>query len=354
MTEVLETKQTRARAFDPSKLHRLQSWLSDEFGTPVAITAARLLSGGAVQENWQFDATVGGAARSWVLRTDAPGRLAFSLDREAEFAVINCAHKAGVPVAEPIRRCSEADIIGRPFLIQTFLSGQAHARRITRDPKLPQYGPRLAAELGAALARIHAIRIPNPELSVLPIPLLPPARAETAKLKTALEGASQARPALDYALSWLDSNAPHTRQLCLVHGDFRTGNYMIEDGHLSAILDWEFAHWGDPLEDIGWFCARCWRFGSDGIEYEAGGIAPRRALYDSYNARAAGKLDEAAIAYWEIMAAAKWAVISVLQGDRFLTGGESAIELALTGLMTPEMEFDCLEGISGFSETRGR
>ncbi len=329
-------------------------WVSRELGADTVIAAAKLLDGGAVQENWRLDVAVNGEMATWVMRTDADQRLSLSLDREAEFAVIAAVAKTGVPVAKPILRCADASVIGRPFLIQTWSDGQAQARQITRDADLAEFGPGLARELGRTLAMIHAIRPPQPDLAMLPFAVMQPARTEANRLKTALTTASQARPALDYALAWLDTHAPATQQPTLVHGDYRTGNYMVRDHKLMAILDWELSHWGDPHEDIGWFCARCWRFGNDATDQEAGGIAPRRAFYDGYNEAAQVKIDEAAIPYWEIMAAAKWAVLAVLQGDRFLTGGENSIELALTGLMAPEMEFDCLEAIANFKPSRAR
>jgi aminoglycoside phosphotransferase (APT) family kinase protein len=129
-----------------------------------------------------------------------------------------------------------------------------------------------------------------------------------------------------------------------VHGDYRSGNYLVSGGELAAVLDWEFAHWGDPLEDVGWLLARCWRFGND--ELEAGGVGSRQAFLKAYNRLAARPADEALVPYWEIMAAAKWAAIAVLQGDRFRKDEEPSIELALTGLMPPEMELDALDGIA--------
>ena len=135
----------------------------------------------------------------------------------------------------------------------------------------------------------------------------------------------------------------------MVHGDFRTGNYMVDAGRLTGILDWEFAHWGDPDEDIGWLTARCWRFGNDTLE--AGGIAPLAVFLDAYGS-AAGRMASAdAIRYWQIMAAAKWAAIAVLQGDRFRRGGEARLELALTGLMPAEMEHDALTDILAWRGT---
>ena len=151
-------------------------------------------------------------------------------------------------------------------------------------------------------------------------------------------------------LAWLLSHKPAARPTSLVHGDFRTGNYLIENGQLTGILDWEFCHWGDPREDLGWFCARCWRFGNDALA--AGGIATRADLLEGYNATSDAPITESELAFWEILGAARWAVIALLQGQRFLTGGERSLELALTGLMSAEMEFDALEAIAALEAGR--
>jgi aminoglycoside phosphotransferase (APT) family kinase protein len=356
MAENLEPKSPRARTYDAAKADALAAWLSRALGTGVEVTASKLLGGGAVQENWRIDVVVGEGPRAgrhaWLLRTDGVRRLSVSVDRDAEFAVIAAAHAAGVPVAEPIVRCTDPSIIGRPFLIQQFVTGQSQARQITRHPELASFGDNLARDLGRTLARIHRITPAGGTLPGLPIPMLAPAKVEVSRLRTALAGASQARPALEYCLAWLDANAPGPRSLTLAHGDFRTGNYMLQDNRIAAILDWEFAHWGDPMEDIGWLCARCWRAGNDAATQEAGGVGRRRAFYNGYNELAANKIDEAMIPYWEVMAASKWAVLAILQGDRFLVGGETAIELALTGLMTAEMEFDALDGIASIEAGR--
>lgn len=357
MADTLAPKSPRPRTFDTSeKMAVLAAWLSQALGPAVTVTRATLLSGGAVQENWRIDVTVADGARAgqhaWVLRTDGVRRLSVSIDRDAEFATIMAAAAAGVPVAAPIARCSDADVIGRPFLIQEFIAGRSQARQVVRQPELATFGDGLARDLGRILARIHSVTPGGGRLPALPIPMIAPARAEVAKVRAPLAAASQARPALDYCLAWLDANAPATRAPTLVHGDFRTGNYMLDGTRVAAVLDWEFAHWGDPMEDIGWICARCWRFGNDAPHQEAGGVGTRRAFYDGYNEVAAHKVDEAIIPYWEVMAAAKWAVLAVLQGDRFLIGGETAIELALIGLMAPEMEFEALEGIAAIEAGR--
>ncbi len=313
----------------------------------VTITSATRLAGGAVQENWRIDATADGGPRAghhtWLVRTDASARIPLSLDRETEAKVLAAAHLAGVKVAEPIATAGADGALAKPYVVQNWIEGSAQARRIVRAPDLGEHGPSLARELAAELARIHQISPPSQDLAALPLPLLTPARAEVARLRAALTKAGEPRPALEYILYWLDQHAPPARPLALVHGDFRTGNYMVRDGRLTGILDWEFAHWGDPDEDIGWLTARCWRFGNDIME--TGGIAPLATFLDAYASASGRTVHADAVRYWQIMAAAKWATIAVLQGDRFRLGGEARLELALTGLMPAEMEHDALSDI---------
>src|SRR3546814_11208132 len=78
-------------------------------------------------------------------------------------------------------------------------------------------------------------------------------------------------------LRWCELHAPQPQGPVLLHQDFRTGNYMVDRQGLTGILDWEFCDWGDPMSDLGWFCAACWRYAHP--ELEAGGIAPREAFY---------------------------------------------------------------------------
>jgi aminoglycoside phosphotransferase (APT) family kinase protein len=340
---------TGPRTLDPSNLDPLAKWLAGAVGARrVDIARAERLSGGAVQENWRIDVLVEGGPRagahSLVLRTDAVARLPMSLERPRELACIRAAHEAGVMVAEPIAECADRTVIGAPFAVQRLIRGMAQGRRIVRDPHLARHGPDLARQLGGQLAHIHAIRPPRESLGFLALPEPDAVSAAIAEMRHALDKASVARPALEYVLVWLLAHRPAPRPFVLVHGDFRTGNYMVEHSRLTGILDWEFCHWGDPREDLGWFCARCWRFGNDALA--AGGIANREDLLAGYNAVSDASITADELAYWEILAVARWAAIALLQGQRFLTGGERSLELALTGLMPAEMELDALDAIA--------
>ena len=345
---------TRRRTLDPADLEPFEAWLAAVLGAEQArVRRVELLSGGAIGENWRISVQVTGGDRTglqdWVLRTDTPSPLVLSLDRAREFACLSAAHRVGVTVPEPIADCADPSIIGAPFMLVGYAEGIAQARKIVRDPRVEEYGTILAERLGAEVARLHAIRPGQHGLDFLPQPETSPAHQQVADLRALLDTVSEPRPALEYVLAWLERNAPRDQRIVLCHGDYRTGNYTIDRGILTGILDWEFAHWGDPHFDIGWFCARCWRFGAD--EREAGGIAAREAFYRGYNSAITYPLDPGIVPYWEIMAAARWAVIALLQGERTGPEGEPSIELMLTGLMAPEMEYDALTGIAAFEET---
>ncbi len=340
--------ERRSRTLDPDNLGALQDWLAGELGADaVKIEEASLLSGGAIGENWRIGVHVAGGSqsgiRNWVLRTDATSRLAMSHDRANEFFCLKAAHTAGARVPEPIAVSRDTSLIGAPFMVVGEIGGYAQGRDMVRDPVLDEKGEQLVEALGRELAKIHSVRPPGQDLEFLIEPAQSPALVQVEQMRSNLDTISEARPALEYAISWLERNAPETSQTVFCHGDFRTGNFMAEAGNLTGILDWEFCHWGDRHIDIGWFCARCWRFGADARE--AGGIGSRDAFYRGYNAESDEPIDERLIPYWEVLAAARWAVVALLQGERHITGGEPSIELLLTGVMAPQMEYEALEGI---------
>jgi aminoglycoside phosphotransferase (APT) family kinase protein len=330
----------------------LAAWLRDAAGADsLEILGMEKLSGGAIQENWRLIVFADGTQRDWVLRTDAPSGVSTSHSRVQEFALLKAAYQAGVTVPEPLFLNADPGLLGKPFYVMARVAGRAEGHILTRDPALQgEGGDRLAEWLGAELACIHSVRPPRSDLDFLPLPEAPPALHRIATYRQYLDELPDPNPALEYALRWLELHAPETPELVLCHSDFRTGNYMVEHGYLTGILDWEFASWSDPMEDIAWFCARCWRFGA--WNREAGGIGKREAFYRgyegyrSYEAESGRTVDRAIIPYWEVMAAVRWAVIALQQGERHLSGGEVSLELALTGMRAPEMELDALMDIA--------
>ncbi|WP_420404704.1 phosphotransferase family protein [Nisaea sp.] len=323
----------------------LADWLRSETGADnFEITGQKLLSGGAIQENWLLEisasgGTLGGTDRV-VLRTDAASGVDESHGRPEEFRLLSAGFEAGMTVPEPLALEAAGTVIGKPFYVMRAAAGTASPRALTRDESMHPQRRELARQIGREMAKLHAIRAPRADLDFLGIPPADPAAQRISELYGFLDSLPKAYPALEWGLRWLELNKPSAGASALCHRDFRTGNYMVAEGRLTAVLDWEFAGWSDPLEDIGWFCARCWRFGVD--EREAGGVGSRADLYAGYEEQAGGPLDWDNVPFWEVLATVRWGTIALLQGERHNSGAERSIELALTGRKAAEMELDVL------------
>ena len=313
----------------------------------VDVTRIGLLAGGAIQENWSIDADFEGGrlsgAQRLVLRTDAATGVPSSLGRTEEFHVLKAAFDAGVAVAEPLFACGDETVIGRPFFVMRRVAGSAAGRLITLDPALEPSRPALAERLGLELARLQAIRPPRVDLPFL-VPYDGPL-SQIAQFRAYLGRHPNPRPVLEWALRWAETHVPAPLLPVLCHRDFRTGNYLLEGTKLTAILDWEFAGWGDPDEDIGWFCCKGWRFGR--LDREAGGIADRAPFYRGYEAESGRRLNPDRIRFWEVFANIRWAIIALQQSDRFLVGGSRSLSTAITGRRATECELELLMLLDG-------
>jgi aminoglycoside phosphotransferase (APT) family kinase protein len=320
----------------------LQDWLAETLGArSVEITGSHLLSGGAIQENWHLDCLVGGFEQSFVLRRDAAAAVAASHSRADEFAVLQAAFAAGVQVPRPLGVCTDESVIGGPFMLVEQVGGIGYGPKLVRDTTFGGDREALGEDLGRQLARIHAIA-PDETLTRILGPRPDDAvAADIAWLRGAMDDLDVGRLDLELALRIAERHAPDISEIVVSHRDFRTGNIMVDETGLTAILDWEFVSWAEPMTDIGWFCAKCWRFSRPDLE--AGGLASRDAFYHGYEAESGRKIDASRVAFWEMMAHIRWAVIALQQGARHASGQEPSLHLALTGRIADELGFDALK-----------
>ena len=296
------------------------------------------LLGGAVMRHFLLDLVMQGGRfagrQRWVLRMEGETRLGMGLPRAQEFALQRALFAAGRRVAEPLFMCCDEAVLGVPFFVMRWIAGEAsggvRASRPANDV--------LVTELGAELGALHAADWTR-RLHFLPAPPSDAAAARIAELERHLAD-DEPHPVAEWALRWLKREKPAPAAPVLCHGDFRTGNYLVEDERLAAVLDWDFAGWSDPDEDIAWFCAKAWRHGA--WAREAGGVAARAVFYCGYEPAACRQIDPDRVRYWEVMAALRWLVIALKQRDRFLKQGEASLDLALTGRRPAECELEIL------------
>jgi len=328
---------------DPKEIQALARRIGEHLraasGEDAAVREVIPLAGGACQDNLRVEVELGGTPQRLVLRSDAPNPLAGSLDRHAEHAVIGAAVAAGVTT--PPARWPGVDLV-RPGATAYFLdwrAGVAIGAKLVRDPGLADARARLPEVLAGELVKIHGITPSARPIPALGVADADPVRAALSSLRGSLD-AGAPRPALELAFRWLTRAAPDPGPVTLVHGDYRTGNFLVTPAGLSAILDWEFAHWGSPAEDLAWLCVRDWRFGQ--LALPAGGFATRRAFLDAYAAAGGARFDPAVLHWWEVYGNARWAAGCLQQGRRYLSGERPDIEMIAIARRVVEMEYEAL------------
>ncbi|MFT4865116.1 MAG: aminoglycoside phosphotransferase (APT) family kinase protein [Ilumatobacter sp.] len=291
------------------------------------VTDLTRLSGGASRETWRFAAD--GISRVVQLQRTGDRR-----DMLVEAAVVGAAHTGGVPVPEVHVAQRRPD--GSAFMIVEAIDGETIARKIQRNDQFAEARARFAADCGAALAKVHQLNPSTVEGLV--------DTDQVAFYTEVLDGLGQPHPTFELVRNWLIANRPERARTTIVHGDFRLGNLIVDDGGMRAVIDWELVHLGDPNEDLGWLCVKAWRFGG---APPVAGIGAQSDLFASYEAAGGGVVDPDAVFWWEVLGTWKWGIMCILQADAHLSGTVRSHELAAIGRRVCENEFDLLKMLEG-------
>jgi aminoglycoside phosphotransferase (APT) family kinase protein len=299
------------------------------WGAEAEVTGVRPLPGGASRESWDVRVRAAGGDESRLILLRDAGDRALDKDVAVEAAAMTAARTAGVPVAEIYDYGAGA--LGQAYLLMERLDGETIPRRLLRDEAYAAVRRGLARRLGEVLARIH-------QVDPASVPGLPRVDA-LSQLTELYQAFAEPRPALEIGLRWLTGHRPAPAADALVHGDFRTGNLMVGADGLHGVLDWELAHRGDPGQDLGWLCTKAWRFGSAN---PVGGFGTRADLMAGYAADGGTPPDEETQRWWELYGTVRWALLCRRQAERYLSGDERSIELAVLGRRVCEQEYDIL------------
>jgi aminoglycoside phosphotransferase (APT) family kinase protein len=332
----------------------LERALGAEAAAPVAIAGLALIGGGASQETWQLEARIESGPRQghWplILRRPLGGSIYTSaLDLITEYRVLAAAYASGVPTPRPF--CLLDDLLGQPATLVERLHGESIGRKLVKEAAFAVARTRLPEQMGQALAAIHTVDLASSGLChSLPAPpaSLGSARWRIEQIEAGLDAIDEPHPALELCLRWLRRHEPPPpSRLVLVHGDFRIGNMLVGPDGLLAVIDWEFAHLGDPYEDLSWVLLREWRFGMGHLRF--GGVGEPEPFFAAYAARTGLAVDPARVAYWEVLGNAWWALGTLNQTRRHLRGEQANLEFASLGRRCAEMELEALELIAALS-----
>ncbi len=312
----------------------------------VAVWNVARIPGGASRETWMFDArwSDGAAAeqveRAFILRRDPPASLLES-NNDLEFELYTALAESGIPVPGVHWIDRDGAALERPFYIMERLPGATDARTLVLSPEWRELRPRITRQKADILAQIHAF-------DIAPLRALDrPPSAEASALheverweRTMRADTLEPQPVLEMALSWLKRHVPPPPEhLALVHADYRTGNFLYDQTGITGILDWEMAHAGDPVEDIGWVCVKSWRWAGD---ERVGGLCSRDEFVRMYEQAGGVKVDRDALKFWEVLGNLKLAVIFISGTKSIVEGKTPDLLLAVTAFVNPGIEAEIM------------
>ena len=312
------------------------------------ITGLQRLSGGANMETWSFDLVSDGQPQPLILRRLPV--VATDLDTHADHAVrelhladeaalIVVAGDCGVPVPR-VRLVLHAEHgLGQGYIMSREF-GEALPFRLLADERYQHARTQLAFQCGQTLGRIHQI-----PLASLPAGLPDHSGALLFQRgQQLLDSYDNVSPVLQLALNWLRDHPRPAVRRTLVHGDFRNGNLLVDENGLVAVLDWELAHLGDPLQDLGYISANVWRFGSP---KPVGGFGEYAELLAGYAAVTGETPPLQDIHYWQLHAALSWGMVCLLMLGMYRSGQDPSLERAAIGRRLSEAEIDVLLLLEG-------
>lgn len=301
----------------------------------TAIDGLVQLSGGASLQTFAFSVVTPQGPVPLILRRRpipvAESATAVPLSTEA--ALIVAAGARGAPVAEVVRLAEADDGLGEGLIVRR-VEGETLGRRIVRGERFAAVRPRLARQCGEILKAIHGT--PPPPAAKL---ATSDALGELDRYEGLYRASGAERPVLELAFGHLRRHAPAPAEPRLLHGDFRTGNLMVDPQiGVAAVLDWELSHIGDPAEDLGWLCVNSWRFGA--VDRPVGGFGDYDDLLAGYDDPA---MTLARVRYWQMLGSLKWGVMCLMMfAGAGGPSGEAALERHVIGRRISETEIDIL------------
>ena len=285
----------------------------------ISFTGVERAAGGLSRENWSLDATwvdqAGAQSRRLMLMRDAAGTL-LSTDREREFAVLKALEETPIPAPKVHWVDHDGRWLGGPSLVMERMPGTCDYLVLNGDRPL-EARLSLARAFIDLMASIHAVDWHDRGLgAVLEVPTIAPSRVELAHWEAEYRRVRlEPHPELDYVFAWMHLCAPQAEAIVLVHGDFKPGNALISGEQISAKLDWETAHLGDPLEDLGWVTNPVRK-----REHQIAGAWEREQIVAAYRALTGRQVDEAALRWWNVFSCWKLAVIQLTAVSEFVAG----------------------------------
>jgi aminoglycoside phosphotransferase (APT) family kinase protein len=321
----------------------LQSKMPD--ARDVAVSNIARIAGGASRETWSFDARWVDAnsvvERGFIIRRDPPASL-LAGNNELEFELYTAMAGSGIPVPPVYWIERDGSALDRPFFVMGRLPGATDARTLVTSPAFADVRPKVTQQKAQILASIHNFEVNGLKTLEHPASRSDAAAHEIARWEKVMrEDTLEPQPVLELAFNWLKRHEPPPpERLTIVHGDYRTGNFLYDQSGITGILDWEMAHAGDPVEDVGWVVIKSWRWAGDD---RVGGLCSRDEFVRLYEEAGGVRVDREALKFWEVFGNVKFATLFLTGTKAIIQGKTPDLLLAVTSFIQPGLEVELLE-----------
>ena len=309
---------------------QLAAYLSGRWQKPVTCVSAAQIPGGASRETYRIRVNVDGTEQGLILRRDPPSSL-IDTERAHEYQTYAAVHGTEIPVPEPlILEEDEPGDLARPFSIPREVAGCETSPANLAVPPWSEKRAEIGHEKWRLLGRLAAMDIDTLALDFMPRPSHPASHELKYWSDVIRKDALHPQPVAEAAIRWLERSLPApSERLCLVHGDYRSGNFLYTtDGEIKGVLDWEMAHIGDPLEDLAWSMDPLWGLAEPGL---AGYLLPRAEALEIWEQASGITVDREAFRWWQVFASVKALAIWVSSAEDYVNGTTKEPILALAG-----------------------
>jgi len=304
--------------------------------TDIRVEGLTRIHGGASRETYRlhlgFRRNGVAEERPLILRRDPSGSL-IETERAIEFHAYRAFHGTSVPVPEPIWLEEDEKWLDRPFFVMEQITGCEASPQVLLSPPYQEHIESMGEQKWRILGELN--KMDPKELGLIDVmPAVTPEECwqrELAHWEGVIDEDEMApQPIGRAAIRWLKRNPPPPAQkISVVHADFRTGNFLADaNGKIRAILDWELAHLGDPLEDLAWSICRIWCWARDD---RPGGLLPRERAVKIWEEASGLRADPDALHWWELFSGVKGLGIWLSGGREYADGKNHDIILGFTG-----------------------
>jgi len=286
--------------------------------------------------HWQEDGQA--VTRGLCLRKDpGVGLLRNLSDLKEQYRVLQALEPTPVPTPKVYWYEEDQALLGGPFFVMEKVEGEVPnpwsrvGKQYYAEAAKRGTLPRSFVE---ALAALHNLdwRAAGLDFLGVPGPGTDFALGEVTKWESLIQQSlRKPEPVLTEILLWLKANAPATQRLAFVHGAYRTGNLIVKEDAIAAIIDWELQVIGDPMYDVAYVLSDLNREGSPLLSC----VVERELFLDYYQQLTGLTVDLAVCRYYEILYMMRSTAFWLSASGLFAEGKNKDLRLARTTYSVP-------------------